>query len=367
MNLISYHGSAIAEMKKVRADLPAEIDLLEKELLSRKSILTLVERLKAEGREIKEWHILGPAGVYGFYLGPPERGEMLGREDWETMEFPLAADGKIVLHHRLAELWLAPLLAKRYAVEVGGQMIAPIPEDYCESYDKSAALYDAAFEDLKVREIEWNWLFKKLRKWSEVNGRLPKILEWGCGNGQLLRQLIAENLISGGVGIDISEGMLEKARAREAESPSGKLEFLAVDRSQLPVADVSVDLVLSFMSFRYLDWSRVVPELKRVTGNNGVFLMIDMAETEISSEEEKKLYRETKERTDILHREKPEFAKSLRELVEHPQWQEMLKYHPKRLAVEYESFLTSSFPSGQWERLYVCFDHSLFGFSTDLE
>ena len=53
---------------------------------------------------------------------------------------------------------------------------------------------------------------------------------------------------------------------------------------------------------------------------------------------------------------------NLKKLVDAPQWKAMLTHHPRREASEYEEFLTSRYPKGDWQRLYVCFDHSLFGF-----
>lgn len=228
------------------------------------------------------------------------------------------------------------------------------------SYDASAALYDAAFDDIKVRELEWAFIVAQLTKISETIGRLPRVLEIGCGNGQMLRQLLDEGLIAEGTGLDASAEMLSLADRRHAGVKN--LIFHQVTDASLPFSDRLFDVVISFLSFRYLDWEGIADEIQRVGER---FLMVDMATTELLAEE-RGLYEETRERTKQLHADRPKFAEALGELVKHPAWHEMLKRHPRIPAEKYEEFLTSRFPKGEWVRLYVCFDHSLFTFSTDL-
>lgn len=225
-------------------------------------------------------------------------------------------------------------------------------------YDPCAALYDAAFSDINVRELEWEFIVTNLQRIAETLGRLPRVLEIGCGNGQLLRQLHDEGFISEGIGADLSAGMLTKAENRHAEVKA--LRFLKIDGPKIPLPDQSVDVVISFLSFRYLDWEPISNEIERLSSE---FLMVDMATTELD-ESERPLYEETKQRTARLHAERPAFAQALRELVTHPAWHDMLKAHPRRHAQEYENFLRTRFPQGTWQRLYLCYDHSLFTFST---
>jgi SAM-dependent methyltransferase len=176
------------------------------------------------------------------------------------------------------------------------------------SYDECAELYDAAFTDIKVRELEWKFIAENLAQITDQLGRLPKVLEIGCGNGQLLRQLIDEGLITEGIGADISTGMLTQAQARNENTPG--LRFLKIDGPNIDLPDQAVDVVISFLSFRYLDWPSISHQIERL-GN--AFLMVDMATTEFS-EEERPLYDETKKRTARLHAARPDFAQALQNL-----------------------------------------------------
>lgn len=228
------------------------------------------------------------------------------------------------------------------------------------SYDECADLYDAAFDDITVRELEWEFITGELRKITEKLGHLPEVLEIGCGNGQMLRQLLDAGLIAKATGLDASAGMIGKARQRHQELR--ELDFSTIDGPDLPFPNQSHDVVISFLSFRYLDWEAIAGEIERVGRH---FLMVDMATTTLTKEE-RPLYEETRRRTEALHNRRPEFAKALRTLVNHPAWHEMLSHHPRIAAEKYESFLASRFPAGEWKRLYVCGDHSLFTFRTAL-
>lgn len=355
LKLISYTEKYTEQAKVVADRAGGELVLFE----SVDDLLGLVE----QAEDIEQWHVLADAGVYGFICGANDFPEVVGRQQWLDLKLPLAEGATIALYHDYADRWLAPLLARTFKVPVEAvqqsRVFTAEQSDTDQSYDSSAALYDAAFEDLKVRDIEWDYVVEKLKQWAECHGRLPRVVEVGCGNGQMMRQLLGEGLIAGAIGLDASPGMVKAAQARH--KGVSDLQFRQIEKSHLPFEDGTVDVVISFMSYRYLDWEPLAREIRRVLIPVGMFLMVDMAETELS-EVDRPLYEVTKKRTAELHVGNPVFAANLKALVEHPEWKAMLEFHPKRLACEYESFLTSRFPEGEWQRLYVCFDHSLFSF-----
>lgn len=352
MKIIYYHAEF--EKEALRFSQNSNAVFLMCELRSR---IEFVSFLQSVSTKVSECHFFGPVGVYGYYMGEVSKGEILTKQDWNELGEFFIDQALFVFYNPDVRLWLGPLLAQKYSVEVCGEIIKPI-ESSSLNYDASSELYDKAFQNLKVRELEWLWLEKKISEWILNNGRRPKLLEVGCGNGQMINQLLNDRLIASGHGIDVSEGMLEKARAKNT-----KAVFTLVEDSKIPVEDASYDIVLSFMSFRYLDWPRITEEVKRVLSRGGLFLMVDMAATVLEAEEDKQLYRETKQRTKALHLKYPDFAKNLKMLVNQPSWKEMLQHYPKRLAEEYFNFLTYQWKKGCFERLYVCYDHSLFAFS----
>ncbi len=81
------------------------------------------------------------------------------------------------------------------------------PSDFAEdrSYDRVAALYDEVFQDIKVRKDEWKWLKEHLPKNDQLN-----VLDIGCGNGALLKEL--SPMINCGFGVDVSVGFLYKEK-----------------------------------------------------------------------------------------------------------------------------------------------------------
>lgn len=200
------------------------------------------------------------------------------------------------------------------------------------AYDKLAVLYDRAFSDIRLRRVEWRWLTAQL-------GALPaspRVLELGCGTGAVLRAL--EPRLSVGVGVDVSPAMLERAseRARERRDAS-RLSFVHVTDSQLPFAAGSFDVVLSFLSFRYLDWPRSFAEVRRVLAPGGRFLMIDLVAAPSAAHELLALGRSALRHVATRLRE-PRFVRELGVLTSHPAWRAMLRRHPMRELGEYRRF-----------------------------
>src|SRR5262249_40115396 len=142
----------------------------------------------------------------------------------------------------------------------------PHPPNGDTSYDHVAELYDAAFQDIRVRKDEWNWLNQ------HFPDGLPCVLDIGCGNGALLDAL--SDRIESGCGVDESAKIIELDRIRNGENSN--LKFEKIDGPKLPFDDASFDLVISLMSFRYLDWDPLLTEVKRVTKPGGKFLIVDM-------------------------------------------------------------------------------------------
>src|SRR5258708_29251871 len=79
-----------------------------------------------------------------------------------------------------------------------------------------------------------------------------------------------------GIGVDSSAEML--ARGRERSQGRRGLRFGKVNGPALDVPDDHVDVVISFLSFRYLDWDPVMAEIRRVLAPGGRPWVSDMVE-----------------------------------------------------------------------------------------
>ncbi|MGH2460868.1 MAG: class I SAM-dependent methyltransferase [Chloroflexota bacterium] len=97
------------------------------------------------------------------------------------------------------------------------------------------------------------------------------VLDIGCGSGRLLRKVHAywpEAQLSG---VDPAQGMLEVARQLTPEA-----RFFMGSGEALPLADASVDLALSTISFHHWqDQAAGVHEVARVLRPGGSFLLAD--------------------------------------------------------------------------------------------
>jgi ubiquinone/menaquinone biosynthesis C-methylase UbiE len=179
-------------------------------------------------------------------------------------------------------------------------------------------------------------------------GRRLRVLEIGCGNGALLRALDDSGAIHTGIGVDSSAGML--AQARERSHNRNRLRFAKVNGPELDIPDDHVDVVISFLSFRYLDWDPVMAEIRRVLAPGGRLWVVDMVERPARVRDLGVLARST-----LAHvrtrRARPQFAADLAALTTHPDWREMLRHNPIRAEHEYRWYFASRFPGTRLDLL----------------
>ncbi len=96
-----------------------------------------------------------------------------------------------------------------------------------------------------------------------------KILEVGCGDGFLSREL-AENIENARVfGIDLSKKRIERAKRK-----NGKAVFSVGDATNLRFKDNSFDLTIASEVLEHIpDFKKAVEEIKRVTKKDGKILV----------------------------------------------------------------------------------------------
>ena len=130
-----------------------------------------------------------------------------------------------------------------------------------EQYDAMAAEYSADNHD-----GAYNSLYERpamLSMLGDVTGL--RILDIGCGAGQLSHQLVAGGALL--TGIDVSPAMVEIARGRLGELAT----FTVGDLSEpLPFGPGSFDLAVASLVMHYIkDWTPVLKEILRVLTPDG--------------------------------------------------------------------------------------------------
>lgn len=356
-------------------------------------------RIVHGGDVLDELHLFSHSGMYGPMFGTTSWPEQLSPHEWRTLELPFAADGEAFFHACRTARWFAPFFARTLGVPAHGyhwyttfsarpdrfvwegplrradaplylmgcpgrkshgvagsllkytglergermKRFEPQPLDGDPSYDGVAALYDRVFDDIRVRGPEWAWLRERVPADGTV-----RVLDLGCGNGALLEALA--HGIASGVGVDASPAMISLA-TRRGEA-AGNLSFQHIDGPTLPLADESIDLAVSLLSFRYLDWDPLMAELARVLAPGGRLLLVDMVASPLHAREVPALVR-GKLRQLAQRVTQRAYHEARAELVADPRWAAMLRYNPIRAEHEYRWYLESRFPGREVEVLDV--------------
>jgi ubiquinone/menaquinone biosynthesis C-methylase UbiE len=383
-------------------------EIVQRAAESKIDVLKVIDEVKSSGKRIAEFHFVGHSGMYGPMFGTVAFPEQFSPYEWENMEIPFADNASAYFHCCRSARWFAPYFARTFNVRSHGyfwyttfsrskekyvyagdrtdgklytigckgrkshgvlasarKFAGMMPAEKMKSfepkqvvgedtYNEVAELYDTVFTDIRIRKDEWGWLNEHLPESQDI-----RILDIGCGNGALLNAL--SDRIGSGIGVDESEAILERARKRNVERSN--LEFLKISGPVLPFDDSSFDVVISLMSFRYLDWDPLLHEIKRVTKPGGKFLIIDMVTVPVKTSEYPQLLKD-KIRTVLAQKKNDEFNRNLQRLVSHPDWKKMLEYNPIRSEHEMKWYLESRFPGWKMEILNVAWNSRIVAFDS---
>ena len=397
-----------ATLAREKRDSGFEGEIISQAVESKRELLHIFREAKTSENLIDEFHFVGHSGMYGPMFGTISFPEQFSPYEWETMEIPFADGASAYFHCCRSARWFAPFFSRTFNVKTYGffwyttfsrnktryRFASPnngtdtlytigckgrkshglgasllkfsglMPSEEMKlfhpqapagdtSYNKVAALYDQAFADIKVRKDEWEWINRHL-----PDGKIS-VLDIGCGNGALLSAL--SERIEYGAGVDKSGAILEKARQRT--SAKTNLQFARISSPSIPFDDEKFDVIISMMSFRYLDWDPLMKEVKRVAKKGGIFLIVDMVTVPVRTTEYAKLIRD-KFHTLFSQKTNSTFRGNLRRLVAHPDWKVMLKYNPIRSEHEMKWYLESRFPGRKMELLNLGWNARIVAFDS---
>ena len=379
-----------------RARSGAQVRLVRVE--SKGDFLGAIRDVHDAGDEISALHFVGHSGMYGPMFRTMAQPEQLSPHEWRSLAIPFTENGVAYFHACRTARWFAPFFSRTFAVTAYGHhdyttfSLSPdafkwdawgpdedrplyliacpgmkshgalasarkymgtaqaVPMKRYEprevgpeaTYEGLAGLYDEVFADIRVRADEWRWLDARVP--SDPN---QTVLDIGCGNGALLQALAPR--VGHGIGLDSSPAMLQKAQERcRAQDTS----FHLVNGPQIPLEENSVDLAISLLSFRYLDWDPLMGELRRVLRPGGRFLVVDMVTGTPTLQEAPRAVVDSL-RGAVQRRLRPRFTRALTRLVADPRWATMLHYNPIRAQHEYVWYLESRFPGRTVEVLNI--------------
>ncbi len=139
-------------------------------------------------------------------------------------------------------------------------------------YCKMAAVYDVwgILTESKARR-------RCLELAAIENGE--SVLEVAVGTGLLFRQIVEANPAGRNEGLDLTEQMLARARARAEKTGIGSFVLRVGDAYQLPYPNSSFDVLMNNYMFDLLpepDFSRVVGEFRRVLRGGGRLVVANM-------------------------------------------------------------------------------------------
>lgn len=113
-------------------------------------------------------------------------------------------------------------------------------------------------------------ILERVRNRLQIDGRVRRALDAGCGAGRSTAALAALAEIA--VGLDPAPAMLEH---RRTVAPTAR--FVVGQMERLPFADATFDLVTAAGSINYTNLDQAVPELARVLAPAGTLVVYDFS------------------------------------------------------------------------------------------
>jgi ubiquinone/menaquinone biosynthesis C-methylase UbiE len=149
-------------------------------------------------------------------------------------------------------------------------------EDIGSVYDRIAPIYD-----LWGRLTESKARHRAIELAKIEDGQ--SILEVAVGTGLAFSEILKRNPNGTNTGIDLSKGMLARAKKRVSRLPEANYTLKAGSAFQLDIEDESIDILVNNYMFDLIpfeDMPRIIEEFRRVLKKGGKLILINMTEGE---------------------------------------------------------------------------------------
>lgn len=155
--------------------------------------------------------------------------------------------------------------------EMTQEFFAQNLDEYLSNYDVKRAL---SHEDLK----------RLVRTLSHYAGSFRSTLEIGCGTGQLLAYLAANNPCAQFVGIDVNKSMITEARSKVKNTDLENCELIVADGEKLPLKEGMFRLVLLMQMLHHAkDIDVLASEVRKVVAYRGLLVVASCSHDQIRS------------------------------------------------------------------------------------
>ncbi len=146
-----------------------------------------------------------------------------------------------------------------------------------EEFESWAGSYDKSLLHVYLFRPSYRVLTEEIAKWYQQHQRPMRVLDIGCGTGELASILSQGDWPIEIVGLDYSPAMCSVASDKAAGSHvPHRVHFVAADSEFLPFGDNTFDMVTCSNSFHhYPNQPGVVKNVHRLLKPQGRFVLID--------------------------------------------------------------------------------------------
>jgi ubiquinone/menaquinone biosynthesis C-methylase UbiE len=166
---------------------------------------------------------------------------------------------------------------QRISRDDGPELDARVPQsEIPRVYDRIAGVYD-----IWARLTESRATARALELAAIEDGK--SVLEVAVGTGVTFREIVTKNPNGQNVGIDLSAGMLAKAKSRMRDLSGANYRLETGTAFDLPVQSDSIDILVNNYMFDlipYADMDRVLDEFSRLLKTDGRLILVNMARGE---------------------------------------------------------------------------------------